>query len=237
MIITDSDLINSIFLAKEILDEKPQLLTKLEFDRQSLGNIDYNYQKQVMLHTAIIPLVSIIKSKIKQQNSLAHFNIQVKLVDGINAEDVDCRGLSGIMLNEGDGNYVILLDENESYCTQRLTLCKELFQIYIDEVGINTGSNSPHEQLVEATRELIHKFYNSKNIPQLTDRFDSSERFAKSVAIELMIPYPIRKDIGQKYKEGMDIQLIAQRLFITKETLEEYMKYHFDLTTPIYDII
>lgn len=151
----------------------------------------------------------------------------------------DGSKMAGMLLKEGDNKYSIHIDGNETYCTQRLALCKELVQILVD--GISENTNSPLDatrQIIEAAQELIQKFYSSNSKAELTDMFASTEMFAHSIALELMIPYTLREEISTAhYINGASLADIAKRLFITQETLEEYMKTYFLLTTPIYKII
>lgn len=229
------DLISSIFIAKNIIDTNPKLITSLQLDRQFLGDKPFNIQDKVPLHTSIKNFIPVIKSVLRRHSGTENVIIKIYKVNA-SAIIVTTSRMAGIVAKQSESSYLILISEEESYCTQRLALCKELSQIYVGCI-ISEPLADPNNQILEATRELIHKFYSSDRHPYLTDKFTSSETFAHSIALELMIPYTLRDEIKKQLLENNDTMAIAERLFITKETLDEYWKTYFELTTPIYKML
>jgi hypothetical protein len=231
------DLLSSILIAKYILDRNPKLISSIELDRGYLGTEKLDMKNKVPLHTCIRPFIQVVKSFLRNHTGSDIVEVKIYKVDTKDLFSGTSR-IAGIMAKKSETQYFILLNSGENYCTQRLSLCKELCQIYVscltsDPLAIIDA----HNQILEATRELIEKFYIYPQAPKLTDKFSSDETFAHSIALELMIPYTVRNRIREDIDKKVPTEQIAKSLSITIEPLEEYLKNYFELTTPIYQLL
>lgn len=226
------DWLHSVLIAKHIIDNNPALITSVQWDRQYLGEKPFDINDRVQTHFSVKPLVPFIKQLLRLYSGLDKVTIEIHK---ITTTDFMGEGrISGIMAKHSESRYVILINDGETYCTQRFTLCKELAQIYVSCLMSDPLKLNAHDAILEATRELIEQFYGATETPKITDKFRSSETFAHSIALELMIPYTLRGEIAKQIKEGVAWQDLAERLFITKEPLDEYLKNYFDLISPLY---
>lgn len=228
------DLISSVFIAKRIIDENPSLISSLPLDRHYLGSEKYDYKERVPLHTSVKPLIPIIKQTLRKHTGADAIDIKIYKVD-TSSEILSGSRMAGIVAKKSETEHIILLDDRETYCTQRLALCKELVQIYVGCI-VDEPLADPSAQILEATRDLIHKFY-SPSSTTLIEQFGSSEAFSHSIALELLIPYTLRDKIQELLDKGEPIDNIAQMLFLTKENLEEYLNRYFPVTTAIYEAL
>jgi hypothetical protein len=234
------NLLGAIVIAKSIIDNNPEIITTIQHDRTFLGTEPYVMANRVKLHLSVKSLIPVIKKVMREETGSTE-NIDIKFHQ-VNTGDEDGEfkgsGVAGIMIRHSANKYAVLLNENESYCTQRLSVAKELAEVYVDYVTkIASPALDPYNQIVESIEELLVKFFSATYNPKLTEQFKSSEWLAHAIALELMIPYTLRGEIKEDLNKGIPVALIAKRLFIPLETLEEYLKKYFDLTTYVYERI
>lgn len=208
------DLISAILIAKLIIDEHPAVLTAKELDREFLGNEKFNINKQVQLHFTNKNFIPVIKKILRSHAGLEQVSIKIHKID-TNEFDTGGSRIAGLVGKIKDNGYVILLNSNETYCTQRLTLCKELSQIYADNVTDSVDANDPYKGIMEAARDLLTAFYYTSYSPKFQDKL-TNEMFAHAIALELMIPYTLRGEIAEQLANDTDKSLIAERLRITR---------------------
>ena len=230
------DLLTAIVVAKYFLDTCPEMRSSVEHDRLYLGKEKYEMHKQVPMHTCIKPFIRVIKNFLRTHTGSEEIEIKIYQVDTRGIFKGASR-IAGIMAKVSEMSYFILLNSEETYCTQRLSLCKELCEIYASCLYNEPAKLDAHNQILEAARELLEKFYLKGQQPNLTDTFNSSEAFAHALALELMIPYTERDLIKKELSKKTPRDKIAKMLSITKETLDEYLNTYFNLTTPIYNLL
>ncbi len=227
------DLLLAIVIADNIQKENSGIVTSMQWDRNNLGDEPYT-TSPVKIHLSVCKLVPVIKSYLSR---LSGSNSGTALRIFTHHIEHDGERVSGQITRSKDGNYWIDLDGDATYCTQRLALCKELMQAYVDMLFYNDAIVlSAMDQMRLATGTL-RKFYTSAP-QQLTDALPNSETFAHSVALELMIPYQVREEIALvDFEDEKEVEELAKRLFLTKKTLQDYLLKYFDATTSVYNML
>lgn len=229
-----ANILSAIIIAKHIIDNTTDLISRVQTDRKKLGNKTYVANDFGYDHLIVSKMPRVIRNLLSEQ-----LNIIIKQPKFYSANippQNNQDGIAGMLIRKPDNEFAIIISGHETYCTQRFALCKELVQIYVDLESHDTSFKKPFDQLEEAVNELINRFHSSEQVDLFSD-IKSAEFYAHAITLELLIPYKLRDNITTLLKQGESIDKIASMLFITKETLETYIDKYYYLTTDIYKIL